>query len=149
MKTRLMHSALITHAGRQVFSCGERQKGTKSKQRVICWPVCNTRLHCQRNLLGLLFGNDLESEVEQLCFYTIWTCTEKVCSTTLLWEHIVNKIDCCITFLAQQLVETAGKNVPDIKKGKKKMFSDSLSKLTRCDCFQITKVPRSPLRPMV
>lgn len=30
-----MHSALITHAGRQAISCVKKQKGKKSKQRAI------------------------------------------------------------------------------------------------------------------
>lgn len=63
MKTRLMHSTLITYAGGEAINCVERQKGKKSKQRVICGLVCDTRLHCHGNLLGLLFGNDLQSMV--------------------------------------------------------------------------------------
>lgn len=50
-----MHSALITHAGREAISCVERQKGKKSKQQVLYRPVRN----CRGNLLHLLFGNDL------------------------------------------------------------------------------------------
>ncbi len=50
-----MHSALITYAGGEAISCVERQKGKKSKQRVICGAGMQYKIPLPRKSVRLAF----------------------------------------------------------------------------------------------
>lgn len=68
----------------------------------------------------------------------------------LLHYTLMGTYTCCeqnwllyyLFWLLNNWKKQQGKNVPNIKR--KRMFSDSLSKLTRGDCFQITKGTKKP-----